>query len=154
MPIIIPIRMRKTKPSAQAPTFVISPSHLVRPAKVKVYETFPIRGGFAIKVDKAQGQTLDRVIVALSQRKHTISNFTYPCVYVSNSRVRHSNHLRLLLNKETNKVVQWQSLVYLTTLKKNKSIDSFFAGFDNDRDNWSTNEWDKERALNVYNGKE
>ena len=58
---------------------------------------------FAMTVDKAQGQTIERVIVALSKRKLGITDFQYVCLYVAMSRVKMGQHLRILLTEKENK---------------------------------------------------
>ena len=60
-------------------------------------------------------------------------NFTYSCVYVGMSRVRESQHLRILLMDESNEVLQWHTLAYLSRLRKDESVDVFFAGFNENR---------------------
>jgi hypothetical protein len=51
------------------PVPIHSPNLLCRPSRVVIQPHFPLHPGFAITVDKAQGQTLNRVIVALSKRE-------------------------------------------------------------------------------------
>ena len=111
---------------------------------------FPITCGFAITVDKVQGQTLDRVIVTLSERDYRLMNFTYSCFYVGMSRVKKRKHLRILLKDSPNEVLQWHTLAYLVSLCKEKSVDAFFAGFNNDRTNWISDKWNEETALNFF----
>jgi hypothetical protein len=109
---------------------------------------FPLQAGFAITVDKAQGQTLDRVIlVALSKREMRLVNFTYACFYVAMSRVRKRQHLRILLKQEENVVQEWMTLLYIHALRHEKSIHSFFLGFDKDRSNWINDAWKAEKAI-------
>ena len=146
--ITVPILEGNTKNSTEM--FVSSPNVLVGPSRVSLKETFPIRGAFAITVDKAQGQTLERVILALSRREHQLSNFTYACLYVGNSRVKKSEHLRILLKEEANPRLQWETLAYLTCLKPERSIKAFFAGFKTDRSNWKTDRWNKDTALDRF----
>ena len=56
------------------PVPIHSPSLLVNPSRVIVEPLFPVQPCFAITVDKAQGQTIQRVIVALSERElHDLS---------------------------------------------------------------------------------
>ena len=92
--VIVPIRPSQY-PSEDKAMPVVPQNVFLRPCRVKIKMAFPIRPGFAITVDKAQGQTLDRVVVALSCREHQISNFTYACVYVAMSRVRESKRILL-----------------------------------------------------------
>ena len=77
--------------SSLRPIPIHSPSLLCRPSRVVIQAHFPLHPGFAITVDKAQGQTLDRVIVALSKREMRLVNFMYACFYVAMSRVRKDN---------------------------------------------------------------
>ena len=66
------------------------------------------------------------------------------------SRVKEGDHLRLLLNGDT-ELEQWYSLKYLLSLKPRASIRFFFDGFRdyneaNPNIQWATNEWSAARA--------
>ena len=89
---------------------------------------FPVEPAFAMTVEKAQGRTLKRVILALSNRSAHNCQMDYASLYVSLSRVKHREDMRLLLAGETI-VQQIQSLEYCTKLKRNKAITAFFEGF-------------------------
>ena len=65
--IKIPVKP-KTTISIEKPTYVVPRSLLCEPYSVIIKSIFPIICGFAITVDKVQRQTLDHVIVALSER--------------------------------------------------------------------------------------
>ena len=147
--VIYPIQ-NSTKTLLEKPIYVVPKSLLIAPCRVTIKNFFPIHCGFAITVDKAQGQTFDRVIVTLSERDHKLMNFTYSCVYVGMSRVRESQHLRILLMDESNEVLQWHTLAYLSRLRKEESVDAFFAGFNKDRTNWVYNKWNEEKALEYF----
>ena len=54
------------------------------------------------------------------------------------------------MKDEPNKVLQWHTLAYLVSLSKEKSVDAFFAGFNNDRTNWISDKWNEEKALNFF----
>ena len=71
---------------------------------------FPIQLGFAMTVEKAQGQTLECVIVALSECNITLTNFRYSCLYVAMSRVHEARQLHILLINFQNRDDEWQSL--------------------------------------------
>jgi hypothetical protein len=129
------------------PVPIHSPSLLSRPSRVVIQAHFPLHPGFAITVDKAQGQTLDRVIVALSKREMRLVNFSYACFYVAMSRIRKRQHLRILLKKEDNEVIEWMTLLYIHGLRREKSIHSFFSGFERDRRNWIEDVWNAGRAI-------
>ena len=148
--ITIPIRtVPKRFNTNEKPVYIVPSSYIIRPSRVKISPHFPICGGFAITVDKAQGQTLDRVIVALSSRELELCNFKYAGVYVALSRVREAKHLRLLLKGENTKT-KWDSLQYLLNLQKCESIDAYFNGFNESRANWTQDIWNLEKALQSY----
>ena len=58
-------RISKTLP-------IPKPTMLCHDSRVTITQHFPLQPGFAITIDKAQGQTLDRVIVALSKRHYEL----------------------------------------------------------------------------------
>ena len=147
--VVFPIKQRSTYP-IQKPTYIVPANLLIEPCSVVIKNHFPITCGFAITVDKVQGQTLDRVIVTLSERDYRLMNFTYSCFYVGMSRVKKRKHLRILLKDSPNEVLQWHILAYLVSLCKEKSVDAFFAGFNNDRTNWISDKWNEETALNFF----
>lgn len=97
---------------------------------VFIKSRFPLEPGFAFTIHKAQGKTLRRIIVALSYRCESITNLTYAHLYVALSRVKDSNDIRLLVNFNSNGRPDMESLTYIYSLKPDKSIGVFFAGFD------------------------
>ena len=122
---------------------------LYKPSKVRITPLFPLDAGFAITVDKAQGQTIERVIVALSARKGKFCNMDYEAIYVSHSRVQQNDHLRLLLSGDTIPE-QMDSLSYITALHPQKSIKAFFSGYSENRANWKSDTWKEKKAYHVY----
>jgi hypothetical protein len=66
------------------------------------------------------------------------------------SRVREAKHCRILLKDAPTVRQQWESLVYLTQLKKQKSINAFFAGFSPNRENWIQDKWDEKIAFAAF----
>ena len=149
-PILIGILPGKRNSRRKSQVFVKSPNPILNPSRVTFNDIFPVNTGFAITVDKAQGQTLEGVIVALSRRDLKISNFTYACVYVANSRVKESERMRLLLKDMPNPRLQWETLTYLTSKKRCKSIGAFFSGFETNRSNWKHDRWDPSKALQNF----
>ena len=147
--IIVPIKSTQFQ-NGTKPMPIVPENVLLQPCRVKIGFIFPIQPGFAITVDKAQGQTLERVIVALSERDHKISNFTYACVYVAMSRVKLAQHLQILLKKDSNPWKSWQTLMYVDNLRKEASIDAFFDGFNANRSDWKNDEWNAHKALTYY----
>ena len=78
-------------------------------------------------VNKAQGQTLDRMIVAISHRPGNI-NFSYEAINVALTRVRDSKNMRLFLTGE-NETKRQHSLEYLLSLFPDETVDIFFKSF-------------------------
>ena len=100
-----------------------------RASRIKVRPRFPLEPGFAITVNKAQGQTMDKVILALSYRPlSAMMQFSYSGLYVALSRVRKSSDIRLLLPGNTH-TEQFSGLLYLTDLKADPYHLSVIQGF-------------------------
>ena len=85
--LVIPIRPG-TQNSPTKPIPIHNASILCHASRVVIKPNFSLQPGFAITVDKGQGQTLDRVIVALSKRELALTDFKFSCLYVALSRVR------------------------------------------------------------------
>ena len=80
---------------------------------------------FAATVHKAQGRTIEHVILALSQRGAAQCDMSYEAIYVALSRVKTRESIRLLLCQQ----VQWESLSYITKLEPDQFVKDFFSGF-------------------------
>lgn len=115
------------------------------PSKVLIKASFPLEPAFVITVHKAQGRTMKKVILALSERNTTLCNMTYAHIYVALSRVRKAEDIRLLLHEDITGAYDWSNLQYLTALRPDKAIQAFFAGFAERPDHW-----DPEAALAMY----
>ena len=61
-------------------------------------------------------------------------------------RGREREHLRILLKKEENEAQEWESLLYISQLKREKSMYSFFAGFNENRKDWVHDSWNSTNA--------
>ena len=75
-----------------------------------------------------EGQTLDKVILALSYCKAKQCSLEYWQVYVALSRVKKREGIQLLLTGD-DEVMKWWSIQYLHDLKPDASVQAFFAGF-------------------------
>ena len=73
---------------------------LSSPSRVVIHPLLSLQPAFAMTGDKAQGQTIDRAVVALSKRKLGITDFQYACLYVAMSRVKMGQHLTILLTEK------------------------------------------------------
>ena len=132
-------------------TIIPGTSHY-KPSRIEISPQFPIEMAFAITVHKAQGQTLDQVILALSHRHAAQCDMSYSHVYVATSRIHGSTYLRLLLTG-TREKDKWESLKYLNNLHPDKSIPSYFASFSNqnaNQTNWKTTQLNQRQSFNTY----
>ena len=90
-------------------------------------------------IHKAQGRTISRVVIALTERPYHNIQMEFASVFVSMSRVQCSDHIRLLPHvRGTLLGNRTRALHYLTGLLPKKSINIFNAGFTkcNGRWNW------------------
>jgi hypothetical protein len=113
-------------------------------------QRFPIDSGFAITVNRSQGQTLDHVILAISRRDVFGCNFRYNGIYVAFSRVRDRKNIRLLLIGDT--IPQkWNSVLYIPNLKPDLMCHLVLCGWQNHGGNrWQTDEWSCVLARRAY----
>jgi hypothetical protein len=111
-------------------------------SKVCVKNTFPVKPVFAITIYKAQGRTISKVILAISERQGNGCGLNYRSIYVAFSQVKHKDNIRLLLSNDNG---NRESLTYLTKLKANPCNLAFVEGLD-------TNEggFDGNRVFNKY----
>lgn len=135
--VILPIK-QNSGASEWHKTIVNGGEHYL-PSKVLIKPTFPLEPAFVSTVHKSQGRTMRRVILALSERNASCCDMTYAHIYVALSRVRMADDIRLLLHEETSGVYNWSNLEYITSLKPDKAIKAFFAGFAERPDHWDPN---------------
>jgi hypothetical protein len=113
------------------------------PCRVNVQQLFPIDLNFVITVNQSQGQTLRKVILAISERKAGYLNFKYAGIYVAFSRVKNKEDIRLLLCGKT-EASRWNSIAYVTTLRPGPSFFAVLGGFrKKGGDGWMKDRWDK-----------
>jgi hypothetical protein len=112
-------------------------------SRVRVKNFFPVEPGFAITIYKAQGRTMPKVILAISERQGQGCGLNYRSVYVAFSRVKHRKDIRLLLCHDDGTRA---SLTYLTKLTADPCNLAFVDGFDNENDG----KFDAQKVLNRY----
>jgi len=132
----------------QTPVYV---SHLFGPSKVTLGAWLPLEPAFTITVHKSEGETMDRVIIALSRCEVERCNFSYKQEHVAFSRVTQGNHIRLLLTGNT-EIDQWLSISYISDLRQDPSVKYYFCGFrdatatEDPNEGWLENAWSADRA--------
>jgi len=121
--VIIPINKKTARYQLESVRAGALPFHY-NASNVPIGDHFPIELGFCITIAKAQGRTLHRLILSLSEHPQPFLRFKWEQVYTAISRVRARECLTLLLymgNRNT--------LSYLSDLKKDVYTASYFAGF-------------------------
>jgi ATP-dependent exoDNAse (exonuclease V) alpha subunit len=116
------------------------PNGEYRCSKVRVKNFFPVEPGFAITIYKAQGRTIPKVILAISERKGNGCGLNYRSIYVAFSRVKQRDDIRLLLFDDDG---SRSSLTYLTKLKADPCNVAFVDGFDD-----NGGKFNEQRVLN------
>ena len=127
------------------------------PCKVQIRQMFPVQTLLATTVHKAQGDTLDCAIIAMSETTIPKWNFDFQQVHVAFSRVKEGKDLRLLLHGRTEHE-KWKSITYVSKLQQDPSIMWYFMGFrqrlrpgqGDPNVGWETNEWSPHRANSTY----
>ena len=87
---------------------------------------FPIEPAFSVTIYKAQGRTIRRLIIFVSQHPIPLLRMSWEGLYVALSRVKYRDHIRLAIKRNDH---GRHSLQYMENLRKNKYTASFFSGF-------------------------
>ena len=103
--------------------------------KVETSPTFTFELAFAMTVHKAQGRTISRVVLALSMHPLKTSRMSYASIFVAMTRVRHSDHLRLLYHNNGSNTGD-VGVEYITTLRPDPHVLDYYAGFVNSSGYW------------------
>jgi hypothetical protein len=125
---VIPLRCRRKFSKAPKPIIVPgAPNGECKCSKIRVKNYFPVELGFAITIYKAQGKTIPKVILAISERQGNGCGLNCRAVCVGLSRVKLRADMRLLLfGDDGNRT----SLAHLTKLTADPCNLAFVAGFD------------------------
>jgi hypothetical protein len=91
---------------------------------VPLQDHFCIEPGFCITVHKAQGRTIRRLILSISDHPHPKLRHKWEGLYVGTSRVEYSEHMRLLLKRG-----DWGTTKLLRDLERCKYGECFFKGY-------------------------
>ena len=95
--VVIPIKPERKSRNAWKNTTINGSGHLFSPSKSYTKSPFPLMPGFAVTVHKAQGMTLDNVILSLGLQPANFANLNYEMLYVAFSWVKDANSIRVLL---------------------------------------------------------
>lgn len=111
---------------------------------VRIRDIFPIEMAFAMTVHKAQGRTIDKVILAIDE--NPVQKFVFAAVFVAFSRVRHRDNLRLLNGSPDHRTSRMRRYGYLLTLFANSYISQYYHGFTGSPEQ----KWDAERTARAH----
>jgi hypothetical protein len=141
--IVIPLPCWRKFSKTPKPIIVPgAPDGKYKCSKIRIKNFFPVEPGFAITIYKAQGRTIPKVILAISERQGDGCGLNYCSIYVAFSRVKHKDDIRLLLFSDDRSRA---SLTYLTDLTADPCNLAFIDGFDaNGR------EFDVKKVLDKY----
>ena len=93
---IVTLSMRKSSGST-GKIYTYCTGNILSPiAKVRVYDKFPFELAFAMTVHKAQGRTIRRVVIDLTEQPMHSCRMEYAAIFVAMSRVEDHRHIRLL----------------------------------------------------------
>jgi hypothetical protein len=141
--IVIPLPCKRKFAKMPQPIIVPGlPNGDYKCSKVRVKNFLPVKPGFAITIYKAQGRTISKVILAISECQGNSCGLNYHSIYVAFSQVEHKNDMRLLLFDDNG---NRESLTYLTKLKAYPCNLAFFEGFDTNE-----GEFDGNRVFKKY----
>ena len=94
---VIPILQNKTYSKWKQTSIMGGENY--QPSRVEVCSIFPLEPGIAITIHKAQGRTIQKVILCLSKRESANMNPKYAALYVALSRVKNKNDIRFFYIK-------------------------------------------------------
>ena len=146
---VVPLIARRTTRRSDKSYIAIPGGLLFHPSRICIQNLFPVEPAFAMTVDKAQGRTLQKVIVALSSKKGKKCQLDYASICVALSRVHDSNDIRFLVMGDTEHS-RLESLRYITTLTPDKCVKSYFHGFSGQlTKSWDRRSWDWKKSHSV-----
>ena len=142
--VILPIFQSKF-PSKLKSQPTITTSKCRSTARVIVKPLFPLQLGSAVTVEKAQGRTINKVVVCLSKRGNNVLEMDINSIFVALSRVRRRDDLRLLIHSNESKDMQFE---YLQDLIHDREYFDYLAGFDDDGEHeHCPRTWNRNRAI-------
>jgi len=101
-----------------------SPFPLYGVSTVPLRDHFCIEPGFCITLHKAQGRTIRRLVLSISDHPHPKLRQKWEGLYVGVSRVEYNEHFRLLLKRG-----DWGTATLLRDLERCKHTECFFKGY-------------------------
>ncbi len=127
---IIPLTAKT--PNEYKPYTISGKQGQYNPSKASIKQHFPFEIEYAMTVHKAQGRTISNVVLALCERPTHCLQMKLASIFVSFSRVKFADSIRLLLHSDGMlSIPSYKRLKYITKLSLSLSIAAFHAGFEN-----------------------
>jgi len=100
---------------------------------------------FSMTIHKAQGRTIPRVVLALSEHPAGINRMQHAAIFVALSRVKSREHIKFLNHGVGPLRTRERAFEHLTRLLPNASIQQFCHGFEHT----DGAQWNPQKALEV-----
>jgi len=110
-------------------------------SKVPLRDYFCIEPGFCITLHKAQGRTIRRLVISISDHPYHKLRHKWEGLYVGLSRVEYNEHMRLLLKRG-----DWGTTKCLRALERCKYGECFFKGYAR-QPNQNGMRWNRQLAI-------
>jgi len=130
--IVIPITKSMVSSSAKkCSKFSYPTGDICLPlATAEVQESFPFDLAFAMTVHKAQGRTIEHVVLDLTCQPTAIARMEFAAVFVAMSRVAKQDHIRLLTHLHGQKEFSAKDAYsFITELKPSSHAMACYHGF-------------------------
>ena len=127
-----------------ANVFPLEPAFAITIHKVSAFlhsALLSARNKLTFALLQAQGRTISKVILCLSEHPTPFLKLKWESLYVALSRIRTREDLRLLLRKKDR-----ETMNYVSQLKKDDRVHHFFQGYA-DNENDIPVKWNARRAL-------
>jgi hypothetical protein len=115
-------------------------------SEVQIQDPFSFQLGFSMTVHKAQGRTIDKVILDLHYKTNHFKRLGFDGIFVALSRVRSRSSIRLIRHTHTSFE---EAYGYISRLKPASNVMAFYRGFTGIPEEGQV--WDIQLALGFLN---
>lgn len=143
--IIIPLV--KNSGNRKPKTYNFYNQSIIQPySEVEVQDPFSFQLGFSMTVHKAQGRTIDKVVLDLHYKSNHLKRLKFDGIFVALSRVRTRASIRLIRHTHTSFE---EAYSYISRLKPADNVIAFYRGFTGSPKEGQV--WDMQLALGFPN---
>ena len=130
--------------------FAYQTQNILHPvATAEVCDIFPFDLAFSMTIHKAQGRTIERVVLDLTSHPYNVCQLEFASIFVAMSRVKKMDHIRLITHQQQGVEFDPQEAYsYITELKPSKDVMAFYHGYENQGDSTDGICWNPALALN------